>query len=768
MARDSIRLLRGLLLLFAMATAAAMGFEATRIPHHPYLGMTEHGAEIALIASGGPAEQAGLQSRDRLVEIDGRDVERMADPSRVLRAAGTRPIRLLLDRHGRRIEATLIPTALPAGEVAWQYAYFLTALLILAVGTVVFSQKPTRLTTVFFGTCLALSALLFHPWTPPGAWGESANRVALELCAALLPGLLLHFFLLFPYERLALARRPGILAAVYGPGVLFFFLGSFSAEQYARIGWKGELVRSAVEAVAALNVLALIVIAVALFVRTYRASPLPSVRRKLKVTLWGTLLGLCPLIFVISAHTLWPNLAVPGDRLATLMVFFLPASFGYAIVRHGVFEIEFIVKRSLVYSAMTSLFALLYFLTYLVLARLLRNVPSFGPEAGTLLVVLFVLVVMSPVRGRLQERLDRWIYPDRYDTQRALRDTALQFREARGVDELGRALIRSAETLLGAEQAGFLQPVPAGDAFLLSHSVGVRNPSVEAPTLGRLLSAPLFRERQPMLRGDLEAELPYGFLPRADLSALRRLSAQVLVPLGSATRPLGILVLGQRRFGEVYSGPDLLLLEGIAAHASVALENVLFQEESEGREAERREMEMARALQQQLLPHSLPKLSSLEIAARNLPCHEVGGDYYDLIATQNGGREPHLTLAIGDVSGKGVPAALLMANVQASFRAEAQSGRSPHELLAAINQRLCAIERPERFVSLFCAHLDPTRRRIDFANAGHPAPILLRADGACDRLERGGLLLGIRADERYEHDEATPRRVTCFCSSLTA
>ena len=732
MPSDSLRMLRWLLVFIAMATAAGMGIEATRVAEHSFYGMSERGDEVALVSPGGPADRAGLRPRDRLLEINGTKVEGHSDPLPLERSAKPHPVRLLVERGAQRFETVLEPTRLPGSEQAWQLAHFLIAILTLLVGTIVYSRKPTRLTTVFFGICLALGVLLFHPWTPPSAWGERLGVTMVDISSILLPGLLLHFFLLFPYERTAVARRPGILAAVYGPGVILFFLASIPAERYARLGVDGAAIRAATEIGFALNVIVPVVIAIVLFVRTYRASPLPSVRRKLKVTLWGTLLGLCPILLVVLVRSLWPSLRLPGDRLATLMIFFLPASFGYAIVRHGVFEIEFIVKRSLVYSGLTSLFALAYFVAYFVLARLLRDVHTLQPQVWSLLVVLFVLLVMSPIRSRIQDRFDRWIYPDRYDTQRALRESALQFREARSPEELGPAVLHALKTLLGVEQAALFRP--AGESFVMSSSIGVLNANVEPPRFGRLLIEPLFRIGAPMLRGDLEAELPYGFLPRSDLDALRRVQAKVLVPLLSGGQRLGILVLGERTFGEAYSSPDLLLLEGLAAQATLALENALLMKASEGRESERREMAMAHSLQQQLLPHSLPKLASLEIAARNLPCDAVGGDYYDLIETRNGGREPHLTFAIGDVSGKGVPAALLMANVQASFRAEASIGRPPNEVLAAINRRLCAIERPERFVSLFCAQLDPDRRTISFANAGHPAPVLLRASGVIDRL----------------------------------
>ncbi|MCC7144086.1 MAG: SpoIIE family protein phosphatase [Candidatus Eisenbacteria bacterium] len=746
----ALRASRWLLLLLAIATAIGMGIEAARISEQPFLGMSERGAVVALVAAGGPAERAGLRSGDRILEVDGRAIDPLTDPSPSLRSLSARAIHLRLERDGRRFEAVLLPARPPAAEQAWRVAHFIISILSVTIGAVIYQRKPSRLTVTFFGSCLALGVLLFHPWTPPGVWGSRWNRLIVELCSILLPALLLHFFLLFPYERKLVARRPGYLALIYAPGVLLFFLGSLSDGVLRRIGLPPQSIRPVIELGTMVNVLVLLITAVALYVRTYRLSPLPSVRRKLKVTLWGTLLGLCPLVLVVLIHTLWPNLQVPGDRLATLMVVFLPASFGYAIVRHGVFEIEFIVKRSLVYSALTSLFALGYFLAFFALHPLIEKIPAFEPRVGSLLVVLFVLLVMSPLRSRLQDRIDRWIYPDRYDTQRALRESALRFREARRPDEVGPALLQALSTLLRIERMALFEDPLGNGRFVLSAAMGVPNAGIEPPTLSAAVAQPLFAAGQPLLRGDLEAELPYGFLPRGDLEALRRVATRVLVPLGSGGRRLGIVLLGPRAYGEGYSAPELLLLEGVAAQAALALENAHFLRASEERLSERREMEMARSLQQQLLPRSLPHYPEVEFAARNVPCHEVGGDYYDCCEVGTNGDRSAL-LAIGDVSGKGVPAALLMANVQASFRAEAQSGRSPEEILATINRRLCEIERPDRFVSLVCAQLDPRHRTLTYANAGHPPPLLLRANGEVERLDQSGLLLGIRAEESYRN-----------------
>jgi sigma-B regulation protein RsbU (phosphoserine phosphatase) len=158
------------------------------------------------------------------------------------------------------------------------------------------------------------------------------------------------------------------------------------------------------------------------------------------------------------------------------------------------------------------------------------------------------------------------------------------------------------------------------------------------------------------------------------------------------------------------------------------------------------ELAVARRIQASLLPAKLPSRDGLELAAITRPCRQVGGDFYDLLDFGSEG----LGLAVADVSGKGVPAALILSNLQATLRAEAGAGRSPLPVVRRINQRLCGDLQPGSFASLLFGHLDVTQRTFRYVNAGHPAGLLLRRDGALARLGEGGLLLGVESHARYD------------------
>jgi sigma-B regulation protein RsbU (phosphoserine phosphatase) len=243
----------------------------------------------------------------------------------------------------------------------------------------------------------------------------------------------------------------------------------------------------------------------------------------------------------------------------------------------------------------------------------------------------------------------------------------------------------------------------------------------------------------------MEADLGERRLASEDASTLALLDARILMPFATESRRFGLAVLGGRIDGDPYAESDLEILDLLAAQTSLSVENVLFQRELKTTEAISRELTTAQTLQRQLLPHTSPAIPGIEITAATLPCHEVGGDYFDYVETGDG----QLSFAVGDVSGKGIPAAILMANVQALFRAEARGGAEPDQVLDRMNRRLCEIERPDRFVSFFCALLDPSTQEMRYSAAGHPPPLLVRYDGTLHHLDAGGLLLGIQPDVTY-------------------
>lgn len=235
--------------------------------------------------------------------------------------------------------------------------------------------------------------------------------------------------------------------------------------------------------------------------------------------------------------------------------------------------------------------------------------------------------------------------------------------------------------------------------------------------------------------------------------ALREAGVALVVPLVTHGELLGTLNLGPRLSEQEYSADDRKLLENLAAQAAPALRiaQLVVEQEAEARDRERfeHELQVAQLIQQHFLPLTLPQPSGWSVQAHYRPARAVGGDFYDFVERGDG----TLAFAIGDVTDKGVPAAMVMAATRSFLRAEGQELASPGDVLARVNDLLQADMPPRMFVTCLYGVLDPRTGVIRFANAGHNLPIVRRATGA-DELRATGMPLGLLPGMRYEETEA--------------
>jgi serine phosphatase RsbU (regulator of sigma subunit)/anti-sigma regulatory factor (Ser/Thr protein kinase) len=237
------------------------------------------------------------------------------------------------------------------------------------------------------------------------------------------------------------------------------------------------------------------------------------------------------------------------------------------------------------------------------------------------------------------------------------------------------------------------------------------------------------------------------------LDDLRAAGVKLVVPLVTQGELIGLLNLGPRLSDQEYSGDDRRLLESLAAQAAPAVRvgQLVREQEAEIRSRERldQELAVARLIQQNFLPRTLPKPLGWGIAAEYRPAREVGGDFYDFIDLPDG----RLGFVIGDVTDKGVPAALVMAATRSVLRASAQRLIAPGAVLERVNEHLCPDIPENMFVTCLYGVLEPDTGHLVFANAGHNLPVVY-LDGNVSELRARGMPLGLMSGMRYEETEA--------------
>jgi len=467
-----------------------------------------------------------------------------------------------------------------------------------------------------------------------------------------------------------------------------------------------------------------------------------EVRRKARLLAWTFAVGSLPwLALVTTAFATGQDVFSLSFSLwapCVLLLMLLPVMFGYTVLRHRVMEFSVLVRRSARYVLVQRGFVLLtaalsigvtaLFAVYGA-ALLPRLTNEAAVPAGIGVGALFGLLVVrtgGAVARRVERRIDRAFFREAYDARQILEELTQKTRCVTSREGLA--------SLLDAEIKDALHPQRT--AVYLKGSAGMLELACGPESAPRTLAP-----GAPMLEAIARNGRPWSVPDTAGagtdlVQPLAAVEPDCLVPLvdreGAMT---GLVVLGPRLSEEPYSRNDKRLLASVADQAGLALESLTLAEEMVGRiDAERRaaqEVAIAGEVQRRLLPQKAARMATIDYSGRCRQARTVGGDYYDFLDLGPG----HLGLVLADVSGKGLYAALLMANLQACLRSlSARAAGDLASTLESVNRSFCESTAGNHFATLFVGHYDDGTRRFRYANCGHCPPFLLRTSGEVERL----------------------------------
>lgn len=230
----------------------------------------------------------------------------------------------------------------------------------------------------------------------------------------------------------------------------------------------------------------------------------------------------------------------------------------------------------------------------------------------------------------------------------------------------------------------------------------------------------------------------------------QKVRALMAVPLQTGERIIGLIYVDSPFLLREYTRDDLNLLTVMANVAAIRIEHARLAEVEQQERVMKRELEQAAEIQRRLLPEAPPSVAGADLAGYNSPCRTVGGDYFDFFPYGDGS----VAMLLGDVSGKGMPASLLMMALQARVQVLAQEPGDVGAMMTRLNRITSARCPSNRFITLFCCVLDPASDRLDYANAGHNPAALVRGDGSVEWLQGGGPVLGVLPKACYEQYRA--------------
>jgi sigma-B regulation protein RsbU (phosphoserine phosphatase) len=276
----------------------------------------------------------------------------------------------------------------------------------------------------------------------------------------------------------------------------------------------------------------------------------------------------------------------------------------------------------------------------------------------------------------------------------------------------------------------------------------VRRADVSKFTLSYKLDTQLtgwmIKYQKPLLINDFERDERIQVKDQADFAICNLLS----VPLLYKSEMIGVLTVFNKKHKKEFTADDQRLLSIIAAQSAQVIENAKLFEDEQKYLILQEELNTAKEIQVNLLPKEPPKIDGYDFSAINIPAKEVGGDYFDFIKIS----DSKLGFCLGDITGKGLPAALLMANLQATLRGQTLYTDCCCEGIKRVNRLLYLSTDPTKFATLFFGIIDTQNHTLTFCNAGHDNPFLIQQDDKIKRLYTGGLLLGCLPDYTYQEE----------------
>ncbi len=323
-----------------------------------------------------------------------------------------------------------------------------------------------------------------------------------------------------------------------------------------------------------------------------------------------------------------------------------------------------------------------------------------------------------------------------------LNDLAMAISTSFDTEKIISTVVRRSIKAIGAEQASITmvnqeKMLPDGTI------VHVQDQADEHYHLTRNLLGCMCHERNALLINDMKNDPHLRGIPMAE--GIRNL---LCVPLIVGKDLIGVMSAYNKVGNEGFNTDDQRLLAIIAHQSAQVLERARLLEDEKSAERLREDLRMAERIQIGLLPEKPPEVTGYDMAAISDPARKVGGDYFDFISLS----DQRLAITVGDVSGKGLPASLLMANLQATLRGQAFQDGPCHECMAWCNRLLFRSTTPDKFATLFYAVMDSRSHVMTYCNGGHERPFLFTADGGLERLAVGGLAVGVLEEFVYKDD----------------
>jgi len=711
------------------------------------------------------AERAGIKTGDGVLKINGIDVRSNESyREEVIKLRPNETVSLTMQRKTADGQTETYETTVTAAElkrdfsyytqfiVGFMFVYLLPTFCILLGFWVVFVRPQDFLAWLLLFVLLGLSSFGLENYssnTLIGAYRNltfSAWSLAMFLFGIYFPERWawdeklpwLKWFFIVPLSFQILITLLSFFNTFLGINVLSYI--SFLTNAYGQIGF-------------IINMLAIGLFFAAL---GYKAGTTknPDAKRRISLMLYGTSLAITP-TFLIILYRLFSGakgsffdivpFAVAIFALAVLLLF--PLTMAYVIVVHRAMDVGVVIRQGLQYALAQNgvkvlQFILLIAVVFGVILTFQSDKFSLASQIGFVAAGFALIPLIDYVAKNLRVWIDKKFFREAYNAEQILSELSEDVRTMVETKPLLETVSTRISESLHVPQIALL--LKKGDGFQPAYALGYETaPMIEFSEGDKTLEKLMKNEPLTIYQDDEDSWVNEE-IQTEERAKLQTLNSQLLLPIGAKNGLSGVISLSPKRSEEPYTPNDLRLLKSVAAQTGLALENSRLTEEiayeTGQKERLNRELEIAREVQERLFPQELPPTDGLDYIGACRPALGVGGDYYDFLELPEG----NFGIAIGDVSGKGIGASLMMASLQASLRGQAiHCGSDLAALMKHVNTLVYEASTSNRYATFFYAQLNIKTRKLIYVNAGHNPPFVLHKNGEVSRLEEGGAVVGM-------------------------
>ncbi len=703
-----------------------------------------------LVKVSGVSWNAGIRDGDRLVAINGIKIKNEREAQNILNKVNEgKYADYTVERDGKVFETKVYIKKLVN---IFNFSNSLRALFWMIIGFIVLLAKPDGFTQKLFyaigvGSVFSSSIVFLNvDHYNPASNGIFTIIIAylFVLSISFLPFLMLYFFWTFPRPFNFLNKRLVKPLIFIVPSLLFLILFPATLLAFTTRTIEVKTVQELYTIMNFINSGCVLTAWISLIIN-YRRLESKEEKKPVAIILTAFTIGIAATIYTSTIAPAITDLIYNSPEYYTpiILVVLIPLAFGYSIFKYQLMDVSVVIKNTITYGAATVTVALIYFLVIYILGQTISQ--AIGTEyQGFIAGVIFIIFafVFQSTKDKFQDFLTARFYPEQFAYQKVLLKFSNDVSIVVGLENILDSMQETYVNALMINKFGILIRENENGRLKLVRSTGISNKNLEIPNSSILN---FINDKSLILKSPVIEQEEFVSVFPEQASQLTDENIYTIIPMIIKSKVVGLLLFGLKHSGSQFSGKDIELLLATANQSAISIENArLYHSEAEKIRIEN-DLNLARKIQQGLLPKCLPAIKKLDISGEMIPAMQVGGDYYDVIPVS----DSKLFIVVGDVSGKGLPASLYMTKLQTMVQLSCVDGKNPKEILIEVNRRIYASIERNSFITMTLALFDMEKMKVRFCRAGH-MPILTANNGTIDIYKSQGLGIGLEQGIIFE------------------